>query len=93
MSSTERSGKASRYGRPVAGSIEAGPVDPKQLPRELTHTTKNRSVSIASPGPTMRCHQPSRGSCCEDAAWAEGESPVKRSTALSRAALSRPQVS
>src|SRR6185312_5259152 len=86
MSCTERSGKVSRYGRPVAGSFEAGPVDPKQLPSELTHTTKRSSVSIASPGPTIPCHQPSPGSSGEEAAWAEGESPVKSSSALARAA-------
>src|SRR6185437_1353857 len=93
MSSTERSGNVSRYGRPVAGSAEAGPVDPKQLPRELTQMTKNRSLSIARPDPTIRCHQPSRGSWGEDAACAEGESPVKSSSALSRDELSLPQVS
>ena len=34
-------------------------MEPKQLPREFTHTTKKRFVSMASPGPTMPSHQPS----------------------------------
>jgi len=42
----------------VAGSIEAGPEDPKQLPSELTQMTNKRSVSMASPGPTIPCHHP-----------------------------------
>ena len=36
-----------------------GPVDPKQLPKLLTPTTKNRSVSTGLPGPTILSHQPS----------------------------------
>ena len=40
MSSTERSGKSRRYARPVAGSMDAGPEEPKQLPSEFTQTTK-----------------------------------------------------
>src|SRR5215469_6261787 len=93
MSSTDRSGKESRYGTPVAGSTEAGPVEPKQLPSELTQMTKKRLLSIASPGPNIPSHQPSLGSSGDDAACAGGDSPVKRSSALSRAGLSVPQVS
>ena len=36
----------------------AGPVLPMQLPSTLAQITKNRSVSIGKPGPTMRIHQP-----------------------------------
>ena len=93
MSPIDSSGKRSRQRSPVAGSIEAGLLEPKGLPSELTQTTKNRSVSSALPGPTMRSHQPSDGSSGEEAAWAEGERPVNSSTALSRRAFSRPQVS
>ncbi len=39
-------------------SIVSGPVEPKQLPRLLTPTTKKRSVSSGLPGPTMLSHQP-----------------------------------
>jgi len=77
----------------VAGSGDAGPVEPKQLPSEFTQMTWKRRVSIGREGPTISSHQPGAGSAGEDAAWAEGERPVKISTALSRAALSRPQVS
>jgi hypothetical protein len=45
--------------RPVAGLIDIGPVEPKQLPRLLTPTTKKRFVSSGLPGPTMLSHQPS----------------------------------
>jgi hypothetical protein len=93
MSSTERSGKVRRYGLPVAGSSDAGPVEPKQLPRELTQMTKNWPVSIASSGPIMRCHQPSLGSPGEEAACADGDNPVKSNRALLRASFSVPQVS
>src|SRR2546425_8420304 len=93
MSSTDKSGKASRYAAPVAGLTEAGPVEPKQLPSELAHTTKKRLESIASPGPIIPSHQPSLESCGEEAACADGESPVNSSMALSRASFSVPQVS
>ena len=39
-------------------SIDSGPVEPKQLPRLLTPTTKKRSVSSGLPGPIMLSHQP-----------------------------------
>jgi hypothetical protein len=51
-------GKSLPHGRPVDGSIDSGPVDPKQLPRLLTPTTKKRLVSSGLPGPTMLSHQP-----------------------------------
>lgn len=56
--------------------MDAGPVEPKQLPSEFTQTTKSRSVSSALPGPIIGSHQPGRGSAADDAAWAEGERPV-----------------
>src|SRR5690242_20265053 len=73
--------------------MDAGPVDPKQLPSELIQMTKNWPVSIASSGPTMRCHQPSLGSAAEEAACADGDRPVKSNRALLRASFSVPQVS
>jgi hypothetical protein len=76
----------------VRGSIDAGPVEPKQLPSELTQTTKKRRVSIGRPGPMMSSHQPGVGSFGLDAACAEGERPVKIRTALSRFGPSVPQV-
>jgi hypothetical protein len=45
----------------VAGLIEAGPVEPLQLPSELTQTTNQRSVSIGLPGPSIASHQPGSG--------------------------------
>src|SRR4249919_3228703 len=57
-SSIDNSGKSSRYGWRVWGLMEAGPVEPLQLPSELTHTTKKRLLSIALPGPSIASHQP-----------------------------------
>ena len=51
--------KVAPYGRPVAGSIDDGPVVPRQPPSRLVLTTKKRSVSKALPGPIMPSHQPS----------------------------------
>ena len=79
------------YGRPVRGSIEAGPEEPNGLPSELTQTTKKRRVSIGWPSPIIDSHQPGVGSSAEDAACAGGDSPVNSSTVLSRAAFGRPQ--
>ncbi|MDZ7748730.1 MAG: hypothetical protein U5K43_07695 [Halofilum sp. (in: g-proteobacteria)] len=93
MSSTESWGKSTRYGAPVSGLIDAGPVEPKQLPSEFTQMTKKRSVSIGWPGPIMYSHQPGEGSAGDEAACAFGESPVNSSRALSPRPLSRPQVS
>ena len=73
-------GSGSRW----SGSIDAGPVEPKQLPREFTQITKYRLVSIGLSGPSMSSHHPVPGSSGEEAAWAEGDSPVKIRTALSR---------
>ncbi|GIK33648.1 MAG: hypothetical protein AMXMBFR45_16180 [Gammaproteobacteria bacterium] len=68
-------------------------MEPKQLPSEFTQMTWKRRVSIGREGPIISSHQPGVGSAAEDAACAEGERPVKISTALSRAALSSPQLS
>jgi len=92
-SSTDRSGKSSRYSSPVSGLIEAGPVEPLQLPSEFTQITNQRSVSMGLPGPSIASHQPGSGLPSLLAACASGERPVTISTALSRAALSAPQVS
>ena len=58
MSATVITGKSEPYGRPVAGSIDDGPVVPRQPPSRLVETTKNRSVSKALPGPIIPSHQP-----------------------------------
>ena len=78
-----------------SGAMEAGPVVPWQPPSMLGATTKNRSVSIALPGPTIPCHQPAVG-CPGPAApttWLSPVSACSTSTALSRAAESSPHVS
>ncbi len=49
-------GKRIAHGRPVAGSIVAGPDDPMQLPMTLVQMTKSRAGSIGLPGPTLRVH-------------------------------------
>ena len=51
-------GKSRKYGVPVAGLRESGPVVPEQPPSRLAETTKNRSVSTALPGPIRLSHQP-----------------------------------
>ena len=58
MSATVMTGKSDPYGRPVAGSIDDGPVVPRQPPSRFVETTKNRSVSNALPGPIIPSHQP-----------------------------------
>ena len=93
MSSTVSTGKVSRYGWPVAGSIEIGEVEPNGLPSELMQMTNRRLVSIGRPGPIMSSHQPCEGSSAEDAACAEGDRPVKIITALSWRTAGSPQVS
>src|SRR5580698_3808858 len=92
-SSSERSGKLRRYGSPVAGSIDAGQVEPLSLPSEFTQITNQRVESMALPGPSMSSHQPGAVSAELEAACALGDRPVKISTALSRAAFNVPQVS
>ena len=84
---------AGRYGSPVAGLIDAGPVEPLQLPSVLTQITNQRSVSIGLPGPSIASHQPGSGLPAFAAACASGDRPVRIRIALSRAALSVPQVS
>ena len=59
MSATVITGKSDPYGRPVAGSIDDGPVVPRQPPSRFVETTKKRSVSNALPGPIIPSHQPS----------------------------------
>ena len=93
MSWVKRSGNDRRYGLPVSGLVLAGPLEPLQLPRELTQMTKFRSVSMGRPEPIMGSHQPSVGSAALLAACALGDRPVRINTALDRSALSSPQVS
>ena len=85
-----RSGKRKRYCLPVLGLMLAGPVEPLQLPSELTQMTKFRSVSIGLPGPIMGSHQPSSGFFSLLAAWALGDSPVRISTAFERSVQRAP---
>ena len=59
MSATVITGKSDPYGLPVAGSIDDGPVVPRQPPSRFVETTKKRSVSNALPGPIIPSHQPS----------------------------------
>src|SRR5690606_14498186 len=92
-SSIASSGKARRYGSPVAGLVDAGPVDPLQLPSALKQTTCQRSVSIGLPGPSIASHQPAAGLPSLAAAWASGDRPVRIRMVLSPAALRVPQVS
>src|SRR5262249_13530166 len=92
-SSRVKSGKVNLYTLPVTGSTEAGPVEPLQLPSVFAQITNQRLVSIGLPGPSISSHQPGDGSLAFDAACALGDSPVRMKTALSRAALSVPQVS
>ena len=56
----DATGPGSRGDRaaPVAGSIDAGPVEPLQLPSEFTQITNQRSLSIGLPGPSIASHQP-----------------------------------
>ncbi|MNV45053.1 hypothetical protein D3C71_1368380 [compost metagenome] len=92
-SSIDSSGKSRRYSSPLAGLIDAGPVEPLQLPSELTQTTNQRSVSIGLPEPIMASHQPGAGLASLAAACASGDRPVTIRIALPASASSAPQVS
>ena len=46
------------YGLLLTGLSEDGPVLPWQPPRTFMQTTKNSSVSIAFPEPTISSHHP-----------------------------------
>src|SRR3546814_9131720 len=61
-SSIDSSGKARRYLSPLSGLLDAGPVEPLQLPSALAQITNQRLVSIGLSGPSMASHQPSLGS-------------------------------
>jgi hypothetical protein len=52
------SGKSSPQALPVAGLVEAGPVDPMQPPITFAQMMKYLSVSSGRPGPTMISHHP-----------------------------------
>ena len=93
MSSMDRHGNVSRYGRPVRGSVEAGPVEPRHDPNELLQITNQRFVSSGRPGPIMSSHQPGSGLSAFECAWLLGERPVVRRRALSFAGESVPHVS
>ena len=94
MSSTDRSGKLMRYGAPVAGLIDAGPVEPKQLPSEFTQMTNQRLVSMERPGPIIAFPPAfARVLLATICACAGGERPVNSRMALLRSAFSSPQVS
>src|SRR5580692_10461090 len=87
-------GKRDPHGRP-SGPADAGPVVPWQPPRALAHTTHQRSVSMAFPGPMISSHHPALR-CPGPAGPAAWLSPVRAwttSTALSRAGVGVPHVS
>ena len=88
MSSTESSRKR-RAVRPAgrADRSRRGLDEPNGLPSELTQTTCQRRVSMGRASPIIDSHQPGVGSAAEDAACADGDSPVKSSTVLSSAAI------
>ncbi|MNV90444.1 hypothetical protein D3C71_1848310 [compost metagenome] len=77
----------------MAGSSDAGPVEPLQLPSELTQMTNQRSVSIGLPGPSIGSHQPLAGLSALLAACASGDRPVTIRMALLASVASVPQVS
>ena len=58
MSGMVMIGKSSPHTLPVAGLVEAGPVDPMQPPITFEQMMKYLSVSSGRPGPTMISHQP-----------------------------------
>ena len=84
---------SSRTAGPCAGRSTPGSSEPNGLPSELMQMTKKRRVSIGRPSPIIDSHQPGVGSAGDDAACADGDSPVKIRRALSRASFSSPQVS
>ena len=88
-------GKAEPYGLPVSGSIDAGPVDPWHPPSTLAQTTKCRSVSIGSAGPTTPSHQPGVGwpRPAGPARWLSPVQAWQTSTALDPVASNSPHVS
>ena len=77
MSSTDKTGKESRYASSVSGFILIGLVEPKQLPSEFTQMTKNSFVLIGLLGPTISSHQPVEGSSLDEHTCAEGDNPVR----------------
>ena len=58
MSGMVMIGKSSPHTLPVAGLVEAGPVEPMQPPITFEQMMKYLSVSSGRPGPTMVSHQP-----------------------------------
>ena len=58
MSGMVMTGKSRPHTLPVAGLIEAGPVEPIQPPITLEQMMKYCSVSSGLPGPTRVTHQP-----------------------------------
>ena len=91
MSGMVMIGKSSPHGLPVAGLVEAGPVDPMQPPITFEQMMKYWLVSSGSPGPTIVSHQPGFPviGCVLKTCW----SPVSAwqiRIALERSALSSP---
>ena len=69
-------GKLLPYGRPVSGSIELGPVEPRQPPSRFVQTTWQRSVSNARPGPIIESHQPTPRTSVSPALGTSGVTPA-----------------
>ena len=91
MSATVMTGKERPQTSPVAGLISLGPAVPMQPPSTLAQSTKYRSVSMVSPGPTMGSHQPSRPVCgLPPVTYWSPESAWQTRTAFDLAALSLP---
>ena len=92
MSSTATRETCSRRGGRSRDRSTTGQDEPNGLPSELMHMTKKRRVSIGLPGadhrfPPARLRIGSR----DEAAWADGERPVKITIALSCARPGRPR--
>ena len=84
-SATVKWGKRRPYGLPVAGSMEEGPVVPRQPPSRFGQITNRRSVSSGLPGPISVSHQPGRsGSPWCPAACASPVSAWQTKTAFER---------
>src|SRR5688572_4886831 len=64
-------GKRVAHRAPLLLSMLLGPVEPKQPPSTLVHTTKYLLVSRALPGPMNFSHHPGFGLRRLEAAWEE----------------------
>ena len=94
MSSMERHGNVSRYGRRARirrGGSGRAETRPERVVAE-NHRSQ-RFVFSGRPGPIMSSHQPGSGLSAFECAWLLGERPVVRRSTLSFAGGSLPHVS